>query len=79
MSNPPGQPGRHDVEAIGCTVLEPSLDVVGDLFRRSGNHPMAAGAGQTLNELAKRRLLAIDDIHHQLETAGDAMRAAGVD
>jgi len=40
---------------------------------------MAAGAGQTLNELANRRLLAIDDIHHQLETAGDAMRAAGVD
>ena len=36
---PAGQPGRHDVEAVGGTVLEPGLDVVRDLFRRSGNLP----------------------------------------
>lgn len=70
---------RHDVEAVGRAILEPGLDVVGDLFRRTGDHPMAACASQALHELADRRLLTVDDVDHQLETAGDAVRAADVD
>ena len=74
-----GQPGRHDVEAVGGAVLEPGLDIVRDLLRRSGDHPMAARAGQALHQLADGRLLAIDDVDHELEAAGDAAGAFGID
>src|ERR1700755_2006224 len=56
------QPGRHHVEAVGRAILEPGLDVIRDLFRRSGDHPMAARARQPLYELPDRRLLAVDDV-----------------
>ncbi|WP_283843481.1 hypothetical protein [Bradyrhizobium canariense] len=40
---------------------------------------MTARTGHSLHQLTKGRLLAIDDIDHQLEAAGDAVRAAGID
>jgi hypothetical protein len=73
------QPGRHDVEAVGRTILEPRLDIVRDFFRRAGNYPMAPRARQALHALSDRRLLAIDDVDDELETAGHAARAASVD
>ncbi len=76
---PAGQPGRHHVEAIGGAILEPGLDIVGDLSGGAGDHPLAARTGEALHELTDGRLLAIDDVDHELEAAGHAARAAGVD
>lgn len=50
-----GQPGWHDVEAVGRTVLEPGLDVVGNPFRRSpSDHGRPPGAARADESLAYR-------------------------
>jgi hypothetical protein len=73
------QPRRHDIESVRSSVFEPSLDVVGDLFRRSGDHPMAARAGKALHQLSDGRLLAIDDADDEFEAACNAAGAVRVD
>lgn len=46
---------------------------------RAGNDPVAARAGEALHQLANGRLLAVDDIDHELEAARDSARARCVD
>ena len=40
------QQRRHDVEAVGGAVLEPLLDLVGDLLGRADDDPVPAAAGE---------------------------------
>ena len=56
--DPPGQPRRHHVEAVGGALLGPLLDRVGDLVRRAGDDPVAARAGEPVAQLAERGVLA---------------------
>ena len=49
---PAGQVRRHDVEAVGGALVEPVLDLVGDLLGGAGEDPVAAAAGEPLDQLA---------------------------
>ena len=59
------QPWRHDIEAIGRTLTEPGLYPVRHLFRRSGNHLVAAPAGKPVQPIC----LMYEDAHGRQTTA----------
>src|SRR5689334_16743796 len=47
-----GEPGRHDVEAVGRAAFEARLQFIGYLRRRADDPPMAARAGKMAGKLA---------------------------
>src|SRR5262245_21906001 len=49
---------RHDDEAISHPAREPLLELVSDPPGRAGDHPVAAGSGGDIVEIAQRHLLA---------------------
>ncbi len=64
-----GQPGRHDIEAVGRPLLEPLLKPVGDLLGRARHHPVTAGAREAVQRLADAGPFAVDDVQDQPEAA----------
>ena len=71
-----GQPRRHDVEAVGGTGLGPLLDRVGDLLRRAGDDAVAARAGEPVQQLADRRLFAVDDVERPAGSGCRSLRSS---
>lgn len=70
---------RHDIEAVGGTIVEPFLDLVGDLFGRPGLDPMAARPGEAVEQLADGWILALDDVEYDVEAAARTTLALDTD
>jgi len=49
--------GWHHVEAVGRAALEPCLEFVGDLRRRTDDPPVAARAGEVARKLPDREVV----------------------
>src|SRR5690606_29754898 len=63
------QQGRHHVEAVGGTLLEPELQLIRNSLCSPDQCQMTAAAGNTQIQLANRQTFAACEIREQLLTA----------
>ena len=73
---PARQGRRHDVEAVRGAAGEPVLQLVGDLVRRAGEDAVPASAGEAIEQLPDRQVLAPGQVDDQLEPALAALGEA---